>query len=164
LEVQQGEGQGGQGGQGGQTENYEYFWSNIREWRSDKDNCVDLPGLYWVLVREPGSECYAYGSIRVRIWDLDDQSNNVWYFGDGAGLDFNPDPNDPNGPVPRPVGHNQNIPAGTTTISDETGQVLFFTDGESVWDLNGNLMANGDSIGGSNQSTQSVLAVPCSSG
>lgn len=160
LEVQQGQGQGGQGGQGGQTQNYEYFWSNIREWRSDKDNCVDLPGLYWVLVREPGSECYAYGSIRVRIWDLEDQSNNVWYFGDGAGLDFNPDPNDPNGPVPRPVGHNQNIPAGTTTISDETGQVLFFTDGESVWDLNGDLMANGDSIGGSNQSTQSVLAVP----
>jgi large repetitive protein len=160
LEVQQGDGQGEQPGQGGQTGNYEYFWSNIREWRSDKNNCVDLPGLYWVLVREPGSECYAYGSIRVRIWDLDDQSNNVWYFGDGAGLDFNPDPNDPNAPVPRPVGHNQNIPAGTTTISDETGQVLFFTDGESVWDLNGNLMENGEDIGGSNQSSQSVIAVP----
>ena len=157
LEVQQGGGQGG--GQGGQG-NYEYFWSNIREWRASKDNCVDLPGMYWVLVREPGSSCYAYASVRVRIWDLLDQSNNVWYFGNGAGLDFNPDPNNPNAPLPRPVGHNQNIPAGTTTISDGTGQVLFFTDGETVWDLNGDVMENGDDIGGSNLSAQSVIAVP----
>ena len=157
LTVQAGQDGGGGGGGGGV---YEYFWSNIREWRPTKDNCVDLPGLYWVLVREPGSECYAYGSVRVKIWDLNDQSNNIWYFGDGAGLDFNPDPNNPNGPTPRPVSHNQNIPAGTTTISDETGQVLFFTDGETVWDLNGNVMENGDSIGGSNLSSQSVLAVP----
>ncbi|MCL6260705.1 hypothetical protein M3O96_16490 [Aquiflexum sp. TKW24L] len=157
LTVQSGDGQGGGGGGG---EVYEYFWSNIREWRPTKDNCVDLPGLYWVLVREPGSECYAYGSVRVKIWDLNDQSNNIWYFGDGAGLDFNPDPNNPNGPTPRAVGHNQNIPAGTTTISDGTGQVLFFTDGETVWDLNGDVMENGDSIGGSNLSSQSVLAVP----
>jgi large repetitive protein len=114
------------------------------------------------MVREPGSECYAYASIRVKIWDLPDQSNNIWYFGDGAGLDFNPDPNDPNGPSPRPISqpHAQNIPAGTSTISDETGQVLFFTDGASVWDLNGDLMANGDSIGGDNLSSESVIAVP----
>ncbi len=169
LEVQKGGG-GGEGGEnpnvggGGQSENYEYFWSNRRDegWVTDKDNCVLLPGLYWVLVREPESECYAYASIRVKIWDLPDQSNNIWLFGDGAGLDFNPDPNNPDAPLPRPIAerHPQNIPAGTSTISDETGQVLFFTDGESVWDLNGDLMANGDSIGGSNQSSESVIAVP----
>ncbi|ERM84719.1 hypothetical protein P872_23705 [Rhodonellum psychrophilum GCM71 = DSM 17998] len=167
LEVQKGGGGDGEnpnvgGGGGGQQENYEYFWSNRRGegWVKDKENCVLLPGLYWVLVREEGSDCYAYASIRVKIWDLPDQSNNVWYFGDGAGLDFNPDPNDPNAPVPRPVSHPTNIPAGTTTISDETGQVLFYTDGETVWDLNGDTMANGDSIGGSNLATQSVVAVP----
>lgn len=173
LEVQKGEGEGGggsggaggppsTGGGGGQQDNYEYFWSNRRGegWVTDKENCVLLPGLYWVLVREPGSECYAYASIRVKIWDLPDQSNNVWYFGDGAGLDFNPDPNDPNAPVPRPVGHPRNIPAGTTTISDETGQVLFYTDGETVWDLKGDPMANGEDIGGSNTASQSVVAVP----
>jgi large repetitive protein len=164
LEVQQGGGQGGEnpgigGGQGG---NYEYFWSNYRDegWSGRTDNCVEQPGLYWVLVREPDSECYAYAEVRVRIWDLPDQSNNIWYFGDGAGLDFNPDPDDPEGPLPRPVGHNQDIPAGTTTISDETGQVLFFTDGESVWDLNGNLMENGADIGGDNSASESVMAVP----
>lgn len=166
LEVQAGGGdQGGGspnvgGGQG--AENYEYFWSNRRDegWVTDKENCVDLPGLYWVLVRESGSSCYAYATIRVRIWDLLDQSNNIWYFGDGAGLDFNPDPDDPNGPTPRPVFHPNDIPAGTTTISDEAGQVLFYTDGQTVWDLNGDVMENGENIGGSNQSSQSVLAVP----
>lgn len=167
LEVQQGGSQGGENpnvGGGGQGGDYEYFWSNRRDegWVTDKDNCVDLPGLYWVLVREPGSDCYAYAEIRVRIWDLPDQSNNIWLFGNGAGLDFNPDPDDPNAGIPRPVTppHPQNIPAGTTTISDETGQVLFFTDGESVWDLNGDLMANGDNIGGNNQSSEGVIAVP----
>jgi hypothetical protein len=164
LEVEQGGGQGGEnpniGGPGGG--NYEYFWSNRRTegWVTDTDNCVDLPGLYWVLVREPGSSCYAYAEIRVKIWDLPDQNNNVWYFGDGAGLDFNIDPNDPDGPIPRPVTHPNNIPAGTTTISDETGEVLFYTDGETVWDLNGNPMENGENIGGSNQASESVIAVP----
>ena len=168
LEVQQGQGQGGQGPGGpgvggpGQQGNYEYFWSNRRDegWVSDTQNCVDLPGLYWVMVREPGSDCYAYAEIRVRIWDLPDQSNNIWFFGNGAGLDFNPDPNDPNAPLPRPIAHNQDIPAGTTTISDETGQVLFFTDGESVWDLNGNPMDNGDDIGGDRDASEGVIAVP----
>ncbi|MFD2202129.1 gliding motility-associated C-terminal domain-containing protein [Shivajiella indica] len=164
LEVQQGGGQGGEtpGVGGGQGVNYEYFWSNYRDegWSTRTDNCVEQPGLYWVLVREPGSECYAYAEVRVRIWDLPDQSNNIWYFGDGAGLDFNPDPDNPDGPLPRPVGHNRDIPAGTTTISDETGQVLFFTDGQSVWDLNGDLMENGDDIGGDNTASESVIAVP----
>ncbi len=146
---------------GGDT--YEYFWSNKRDrgWIGKEANEVCKPGLYWVLVREPGSQCYAYAEIRVKMWDLPDQSNNIWYFGDGAGLDFNPDPNDSTAPTPRPIAqrHPRNIPAGTTTISDQAGQVLFFTDGQSVWDLNGDLMANGDSIGGDNSSSQSVLAV-----
>lgn len=157
---QGGETPGGVGG--GQGGNYEYFWSNKRDegWGPEAPNEVCRPGLYWVLVREPGSSCYAYASIRIRIWDLPDQSNNIWYFGNGAGLDFNPDPDDPDGPTPRPVSHPNNIPAGTTTISDETGQVLFYTDGQTVWDLNGDIMENGENIGGSNQSSQSVLAVP----
>ncbi|MHA7130911.1 hypothetical protein [Algoriphagus namhaensis] len=156
--------QGGETPGGGGGDNYEYFWSNFRDegWTGRQENEVCLPGTYWVLVREPGSECYAYAEIRVQVWDLQDQSNNIWYFGDGAGLDFNPDPDDPNAPTPRPIAqpHPQNIPAGTTTISDQAGQVLFFTDGESVWDLNGDLMENGEDIGGENGSSQGVIAVP----
>ncbi|UZD24449.1 gliding motility-associated C-terminal domain-containing protein [Algoriphagus halophytocola] len=154
---------GGQGGQGGDTE-YEYFWSNKRDqgWIGKEENEVCKPGLYWVLVREPGSSCYAYAEIRVKMWDVEDQTNNIWYFGDGAGLDFNPDPDDPDAPTPRPIEtpHPQDIPAGTTTISSQDGEVLFFTDGQSVWDLNGDLMQNGEDIGGENGSSQGVIAVP----
>jgi len=167
LTAQSGEedggGGGGGGGQGGE-DNYEYFWSNYRDegWGTRKENEVCKPGLYWALVREPGSSCYAYAEIRVKMWDVDDQTNNIWYFGDGAGLDFNPDPNNPDAPTPRPIAsrHPQNIPAGTTTISGQDGQVLFFTDGQSVWDLNGDLMENGNDIGGDNSSSQGVIAVP----
>ncbi|HSF54704.1 MAG TPA: hypothetical protein VLA71_13175 [Algoriphagus sp.] len=164
LQAQAAEGeQGGEAPPGGGGDTYEYFWSNKRDegWIPKGANEVCLPGLYWVLVREPGSACYAYAEIRVKIWDLPDQTNNIWYFGDGAGLDFNPDPNDSTAPTPRPIAerHPQNIPAGTTTISDQAGQVLFFTDGQKVWDLNGDLMANGDSIGGDNSASQSVIAV-----
>lgn len=167
LQAQSMEGeQGGEapGGGGGGGENYEYFWSNYRDegWTTRTENEVCLPGTYWVLVREPGSECYAYAQMTVKVWDLPDQSNNIWYFGDGAGLDFNPDPNNPEAPTPRPIAqrHPQNIPAGTTTISDQGGQVLFFTDGQSVWDLNGDLMENGEDIGGDNDASQGVIAVP----
>src|SRR5690606_13514695 len=154
-------GGGGQPGGGQQGGNYEYFWSNKKEegWTSEAPNEVCLPGFYWVLVREQGSSCYAYASTRVKIWDMEDQSNNIWYFGNGAGLDFNRDPDDPDAPTPRPIEnpHPQNIPAGVTTISDQAGEVLFYTDGQTVWDLNGNPMQNGQNIGGDNQSSQSVL-------
>lgn len=164
LEAQSTEGQqGGEAPPGGGGDNYEYFWSNFKEegWTSRQENEVCLPGTYWVLVREPGSSCYAYAEIDVKVWDLQDQSNGIWYFGDGAGLNFNPDPDDPNAPTPRPIEspHPRSIPAGTTTITDSSGEVLFFTDGESVWDLNGDLMENGDNIGGDNTSSQSVIAV-----
>jgi large repetitive protein len=152
------------GGQGG---NYEYFWSNKREegWGPEAPNEVCRPGYYWVLVREVGSTCYSYSGIRIQMWDVEDQTNNIWYFGNGAGLDFNPDPNDPDGPTPRPIQnpHPQNIPAGVTTVSDQAGQVLFFTDGQTVWDLNGNPMQNGENIGGDNLSAQSVTALPVAS-
>lgn len=155
------------GGQGQGQQNYEYFWSNKREegWGPEAPNEVCRPGFYWVLVREQGSTCYAYASIRVKMWDVQDQTNNIWYFGDGAGLDFNPDPDDPDAPTPRPIDspHPQNIPAGVTTVSDQAGQVLFYTDGETVWDLNGNPMQNGENIGGNNLSTGSVLAIPVAS-
>ena len=160
---------GDEGGQGGGS-NYEYFWSNKKEegWIPEGANEVCEPGTYWVLAREPGTSCYVYAETTIKMWDpntnekVDDQTNNIWYFGNGAGLDFNPDPDDPDAPIPRPVedpGFTWDIPAGTTTISDQAGQVLFYTDGQTVWDLNGNPMQGGEDIGGDNSSAQSVLAV-----
>lgn len=55
-------------------------------------------------------------------------------------------------------------------VSDENGNLLFYTDGTTVWNVNGNIMPNGDSITGvlhndwnhriTNSSMQGALIVP----
>ncbi|MDN3671327.1 hypothetical protein QWY93_18830 [Echinicola jeungdonensis] len=102
------------------------------------------------------------------MWDpetdqkIDDQTNSVWYFGQNGGLNFNPTLTTRMelSPAQWKTLVGWNLPAGTTTISDQTGQVLFYTDGQTVWDLNGNVMEGGQDIGGDNSSSQSVVAVP----
>ncbi|MEI7802865.1 MAG: gliding motility-associated C-terminal domain-containing protein [Bacteroidota bacterium] len=50
---------------------------------------------------------------------------------------------------------------GCSGYSDpQTGQLLFYTDGDSIWDKNNNVMPNGVGLGGHNSSTQSALVVP----
>jgi hypothetical protein len=90
----------------------------------------------------------------VDVYGEQNQRANVWYFGSGAGIDFNQTP-----AIPLTDGQTQ-APAGVATISDANGQLLFYTDGNTVYDKNHNVMYNGDNIGGDNQSTQSALIVP----
>ncbi len=49
---------------------------------------------------------------------------------------------------------------GTSSISDEKGNLLFYTDGVSVWNRNHQLMPNGKGLKGHFSSTQSALIVP----
>lgn len=79
---------------------------------------------------------------------------NIWYFGEHAGLDFN-------GGVPVPITNNvMDQFEGCSTISTSTGNLLFFTDGMTVWNQNHQAMPNGDSLAGHNSSSQSALIVP----
>ncbi len=48
----------------------------------------------------------------------------------------------------------------TTTISDPNGNLLFFSDGMSVWNRNQQVMPNGSGLLGNLSSTQSCLATP----
>lgn len=84
---------------------------------------------------------------------------NIWYFGIGAGLDFNS-----GSPVVLVDGQTMNNgiynPEGTTTISDSTGSLLFYSDGEKVWNKNHQVMPHGNGILGHVSSTQAALAVP----
>lgn len=48
----------------------------------------------------------------------------------------------------------------TTTISDPNGNLLFFSDGVTVWDRNQNIMPNGTGLLGHWSSTQACLATP----
>lgn len=79
---------------------------------------------------------------------------NIWYFGQNAGLDFNSG-------EPRVLTDGQiNTDEGSAVISDENGNLLFYTDGETIWNRNHEIMPNGEDLKGSFTSTQSALIVP----
>lgn len=82
------------------------------------------------------------------------QEAAIWYFGENAGLDFR------NGvPVPLTDGA-LDTNEGCSTISDPSGNLLFYTDGITVWNRNHIPMPNGNGLMGNPSSTQSGLIVP----
>ncbi|MEO8473403.1 MAG: gliding motility-associated C-terminal domain-containing protein [Chryseolinea sp.] len=114
----------------------------------------DSAGYYYLVATVGG--CSTYAGVNIKEYGQQDQRANIWYFGNHAGIDFNPLPNDP-GPraISNPV---MNAPEGTSTISDRNGQVVFFTDGDKVWNRDNVEIATG--IGGDPASAQSTLIVP----
>ncbi len=78
----------------------------------------------------------------------------IWYFGQYAGLDFNSGT-----PVVLTDGQIDTF-EGCATISDNRGDLLFYTDGVTVWDRNHNIMPNGRRLLGDTSSTQSAIIIP----
>ncbi len=107
--------------------------------------------------------------ISISLYSQNEDNN--WFFGGEYGLP--PTNQNPNCPI---VGLNFNtINAGLpslnntspylysenhTAISDQNGELLFYTNGVSVWDKNHNQMPNGDNLGGNISSVKSSLIVP----
>ena len=83
------------------------------------------------------------------------QASN-WYFGENAGLSFNLDTNT----VSRTIDGQLNTREGCSSISDDTGNLLFYTDGLTVWNRNHTVMLNGFGLNGDESSTQSAIIVP----
>ena len=65
---------------------------------------------------------------------------NIWYFGYGAGLDFNS-----GSPVALHDGQINQL-EGCATIADSDGNLLFYTDGMSVWNCAHGVMPNGTGL------------------
>jgi gliding motility-associated-like protein len=78
---------------------------------------------------------------------------NIWYFGDGAGLDFNATPAQmlTNGSI--------NTDEGSASIADSNGSLLFYTDGVTVWNKNHDTLKYGFGLNGHSTSAQSALIV-----
>ena len=112
---------------------------------------TDTAGVYWVVATD-NQGCTSYSSAEVTVCGEENMRSAVWYFGQNAGINFN----DPQRAISGPM----NTPEGTATISDRNGNVLFYTDGESVWNRENNVMPNGTDIGGNQESTQSSIIVP----
>jgi len=76
-----------------------------------------------------------------------------WYFGAGAGIDFS------SGAAVADPGSQMNSLEGCAVISDLSGHLLIYSNGQKVWNRNHAVMAGGD-LSGDPSSTQSSLIVP----
>ncbi|WP_299531278.1 T9SS type B sorting domain-containing protein [Ulvibacterium sp.] len=83
---------------------------------------------------------------------------STWYFGNGAGILFNDD-----GSVSPLTNGMLETFEGCATISDSFGNLLFYTDGITVYDRTHSIMENGRGLYGDPSSTQSALIVPAPS-
>lgn len=79
---------------------------------------------------------------------------NIWYFGYGAGIDFNS-----GSPVAITDGK-LSTDEGCASVADDSGAILFYTDGVKVYNKNHTLMPNGSGLLGNFSSTQSSIVVP----
>ena len=77
-----------------------------------------------------------------------------WYFGNNAGLDFTS-----GAPITLTDGKLATH-EGCSTISDQHGNLLFYSDGINVWDKAHHLMPNGTGLLGHESSTQSAIIIP----
>jgi len=79
---------------------------------------------------------------------------NYWFFGDNAGLDFSSG-------SPIPITGQSVSDESSAAVSDPiTGNLLFYTNGITVWDKNHNPMANGTGLLGHHSSAMGALIVP----
>lgn len=82
-----------------------------------------------------------------------------WYFGDQAALQFNVDPNAANSPISL-TDSQMTAVAGSASISDINGDLLFYTNGETVWNKTHQVMANGDGLAGELALLQNTIIIP----
>lgn len=131
-----------------------YLWSN-----GDTGLTLtpDSAGYYYVIATDPATGCSTYAGVNVQEYGANDQRANIWYFGQNAGIDFNP-------PVTNPLSDSQmNAPEGCTAISDRNGLIVFYTDGNDIFvkdrvTKDHSLLDTG--LGGEPGSAQSVIGVP----
>ena len=79
-----------------------------------------------------------------------------WYFGQDTGITFNTNDGNPK----KITDSNIDSYKGSASISDEKGNLLFYTNGEQVWNRYHDVMPNGSGLFGRTNSGQSALIVP----
>lgn len=92
--------------------------------------------------------------IFIHVVAIAQRQGENWYFGNEAGISFKYG-------VPTALSDGKmSTMEGCSSISDKNGNLLFYTDGLSVWNKNHVKMPNGNGLGGNISSTQSALIVP----
>ena len=123
---------------------------------TDQLTNVSAPGTYWLTAL--GGTCPILVSTKVTIYGKDRSVTNKWVFGNKAGLDFTDEiPSDDNSP-PFPITSAINAANGVTAISDLNGELIFYSDGKTLYDENGDIKAI--DLGGDTNAIQPVLTIP----
>ncbi|EMR01653.1 T9SS type B sorting domain-containing protein [Cesiribacter andamanensis] len=129
-------------------------------------------GTYYVVVNT--ADCELYASFEVVVYNNEFFKFNTWYFGDGAGINFNVQPAAATAAGENQMqGPNDSALEGTTISADANADILFYTNGETLWtrDADGDgthdRAPNGDAlsapptpVGGSRSVTQNSLLIP----
>ncbi len=97
---------------------------------------------------------FTYLLLSVYSYGQNEAAN--WYFGYGGGIRFNQLANTVSSVNDGMLFTNE----GCASISDDTGSLLFYTDGTSIWNKNHSIMQNGFGLFGDSSSTQSAIIVP----
>ncbi len=78
--------------------------------------------------------------------------NSKWFFGHGAAIDFMPNP-----PTLIP-NSSMSVTAGASSIADANGNLLFYSNGNTVWNQTNAIMANGTGLYSyTNSATSSLI-------
>ncbi len=102
--------------------------------------------------------CFALlESIFVFAQNPDLKRTNHWYFGNGAGLDFS------SGTPVAVTDGKLHTSEGSAVMSDTAGNLLFYTDGDTIWNKNHLPMSNGTGLfgcGNYGSTAQAALIIP----
>lgn len=82
-----------------------------------------------------------------------------WAIPNGNGIDFNGNP--PSATlISLPPTQIPNYPGGSSAISDADGNFMFFSNGDSAWHANGNVIIGGNGLEGGSVATQNSIFIP----
>ncbi|MDN4166958.1 gliding motility-associated C-terminal domain-containing protein [Cytophagales bacterium LB-30] len=136
--------------------NASIFWNNGDPTVPNPEGTFTKSGTYWAIA--DNGTCQTFSTLTLRLYGETKTTANIWYFGNQAGIDFNE--------VPAVALNNSimNAPEGCAVIGNSNGEILFYTDGQTVYtatDKENNtdhvVMTNGTDIGGDLNSIQSAL-------
>jgi gliding motility-associated-like protein len=94
--------------------------------------------------------------LMLPIYLIGQRQNDIWLFGLGAGLDFS------SGSPVKIENAKMFSKEGCAVISDDNGQLLFYTNGIKVWNAHHQVMPNGNDLkgGAETSSTNQAIIVP----
>jgi len=141
-------------------------WSNQTPAEANATTTFVEPGTYYVVATDPNTGCETYLEQQVFEYGVQNNFAFVWYFGDNAGLDFNPlfDMNDPDFPSVQPIGfggaefnggNNMTTPEGCAVYCDANGDPLLYSDGMEVYNKAGTQLTA--DLGGNENAAQSIF-------